>query len=320
MNLTERRRTVSLAVKVYALVGLLAALVVGCATDPYPLSRPCDWSRPECWYQDERPTDEKLVDVFYVTSTDIMSSKDAEGRPAALAALTREECAAEQAEMDWFRKNIYTSEFNYFAPLYHQVTFESLGNPSGGRDANWDAAAEEVCGAFDYYMATENRGRRFILVGFSQGASILRTILKHMTDEQYARCVAAYSIGFQVTAEDLASPHVRAAQGADDQGVIISFNSVSKSEGRMPLLSDRSACSINPVNWRTDATPAEFEYGGQTLTATLDVTNHLVVVQGFTPPKTAFSHLFPDGNLHTYERLLYSRQLHDNAVLRAYGR
>jgi len=299
------------------LVGL--AFFVGCVTDPYPLAKPADWSRPEYWYQDARPTDEKLVDVFYVASTDVLSSKDPDGCPVPLASLTRGECDALRAEMAWFRKHIYTDEFNFFSPMYHQVTFEALGNPVGGRNALWDAAADEVCEAFDRYMAAENRGRRFILAGFSQGASILRAILKHMTDEQYSRLIAAYSIGFQVTAEDLASPHVRAARGADDLGVVISFNSVAKPEGRMDLLCDRSACSINPVNWRTDSTPAEFEYGGTTLTATLDVTNHLVVVKGFDPPKTAFSHLFPEGNLHTYERLLYGRQLRANALLRAYG-
>lgn len=302
------------------IIGLI--LVGGCNTTvsetTYPLPKPADWSRAEYWYQDSSPVDENKVDVFYVTSTDVVSSTNADGTKSPLALLTAAECKAMKEEMRWFRQNIYTAEFNYFAPFYHQVTFEALGNPRGGRCALWDEAAQEVCEAFDYYITHKNRNRRFILVGFSQGASILRAILKHITDEQYARCVAAYAIGFQVTAEDLASPHIRAATNATDQGVIVSFNSVMYPAGEWKLLSGDAACSINPVNWRTDSTPAKFDYDGQSLTATLNPTNHLLVVDGFTPKKTAFSDYFPAGNLHVYDRTLYIKFLKENAILRAY--
>lgn len=299
-----------------------AAIGVGClhpttAEAPYPLPKPLNWANPISWYADSNPLHENGVDIFYVASTDVMSARDATGAVSPFAALTSNDCQAILREIDWFRQNIYTREFNFFAPLYHQVTFEALGCPKGGRSPTWDAAAEEVCEAFDYYINHFNGHRRFILAGFSQGASILRAILKHMTDEQYARCIAAYSIGFQVTADDLASPHIRPAQSATDQGVIISFNSVTKLSGKMDLLSNRAACSINPVNWRTDATPAPFQVNGQNLTATLDPTHHLVIVNGFTPDPSAFSRYFPTGNLHTYERILYAQTLRENALLRA---
>lgn len=281
------------------------------------LPRPADWSNAAHWLKDVSGTETNRVDVFYVASTDVLASQDAEGNDSPLAVLTPSECQVLRDECKWFRKEIFTQEFNYFAPIYHQVTFSHLGNPHGGCDPLWDDAAAEVCEAFDWYMTHENNGRRFILAGFSQGGSIVRAILKHMTDEQYSRMIVAYSIGFQVTSDDLRGPHIRAVRGADDLGVIVSFNSVSSLDGRWDLLSGDAACSINPANWLTDSTPATFEHNGETITATLDPTNHVIIVSGFTPKKTPYSHLFPPGNLHTYDRTLYARQIRENALRRA---
>ena len=309
----------------FAVLAGLAICLAGCGTispsqttwDGLPI--PADWHNDTHWFHDAAVIDESKVDVFYVASTDVLTSWDRDGKETSLAALTGSERQALLDECAWFRSNIYTSEFNFFAPIYHQVTFDALGNPRGGRSPLWDAAADEVCVAFDHYMANWNGGRRFVLAGFSQGASILRAILKHMTKEQYARCVAAYAIGFQVTADDLRHPQVRPAEGPDDQGVIVSFNSVANLDGRWALVSGDAACSINPANWRTDGTPASFELNGETVTATLDVTNHVILVSGFTEHGTAYSHLFPKGNLHTYDRTLYARQLRENALRRSYG-
>lgn len=284
------------------------------------LPMPSDWSNPAHWFSDVPDPGTNRVDVFYVASTDVIDSHDASGNDSPRAVLTPGESRAIKEEGAWFRSEIFTREFNFFAPVYHQVTFSHLGNPRGGRNALWDAAAEEVCGAFDHYMAHENRGRRFILAGFSQGASVIRALLRHMTAEQYSRMVVAYAIGFQVTAEDLAHPHVRPARGADDTGVIVSFNSVASLDGRWDLVSGDAACSINPANWRTDATPAVFDLDGQRVTAVLDPTNHVVLVSGFAPGKTAFSHLFPEGNLHPYDRTLYARQIRENALRRSGSR
>lgn len=281
------------------------------------LPRPSDWSNEAHWFKEVSGEAPDMVDVFYVVSTDVLSSQDADGNDSPLAMLTPDECRLMHGESAWFRKAIFTKEFNFYSPIYHQVTFAHLGNPRGGHNELWDEAANEVCGAFDWYMKHKNNGRRFILAGFSQGASILRAILKHMTDEQYSRMIVAYSIGFQVTAEDLLSPHVRAAKDELDLGVVVSFNSVTSLEGRWDLISGDAACSINPANWRTDATSAEFELDGDMISAKLDPTNHVLLVSGLILRKTPYSHLFPEGNLHVYDRTLYARQIRDNALKRA---
>jgi len=77
----------------------------------------------------------------------------------------------------------------------------------------------------------------------------------------YDRMIAAYVIGFSVTTEYLANnPHLKFAEGPDDTGVIISYNTEApKVEGKNPVLLP-GAIAINPITWtRTEklATAAE---------------------------------------------------------------
>ena len=42
-----------------------------------------------------------------------------------------------------------------------------------------------------------------------------------------------------------------------------------------------------------------------------------LLVSGFAVKETPFSHSFPEGNLHLYDRTLYARQIRENALLRS---
>ena len=103
----------------------------------------------------------------------------------------------------------------------------------------------------------------FVIAGHSQGAAILRMVLKDYFKahpEYYERMVAAYAIGFSVTKEYLESnPHLKFATGEDDTGVIISWNAegprnVEENAANALVLPD--AISINPLNWKLDETYA----------------------------------------------------------------
>ena len=80
----------------------------------------------------------------------------------------------------------------------------------------------------DYYFENYNNGKPFILAGHSQGSQILTMILSdYMKEhpEHYKNMIAAYVIGYSVTDKYLAAnPHLKFAEGADDTGVIISYN------------------------------------------------------------------------------------------------
>jgi hypothetical protein len=71
--------------------------------------------------------------------------------------------------------------------------------------------------------------------------------------------IAAYAIGYPLTASFLATnKHLKFAEGPDDLGVIVSFNTQSPNvmPGGNIIMTDSVGMVINPVNWKRDETPA----------------------------------------------------------------
>lgn len=267
------------------------------------------------------------IDVFYLVSTEVLSATDSLGAPCWQALLTEADRAAIDGEIEWVEHNMFYDDFRLIAPYYHQFTFESiykLDRPSF--DSVYQQVAREACEAFDHYMATANHGRPFVLAGFSQGAMLTLDVLRHMTDEQYSRLVACYAIGYRLSESDLQHPHIRAAEGETDCGVVISFNSTQTEEAIWPFVSEDAATCINPVNWRTDATSAVFSYDSTRLEVHVDSLHHVLMV---TTDKPSYYHSFYDvapffleagvsrDNLHHWDLLFYASRIHDNALLRA---
>ena len=90
-----------------------------------------------------------------------------------------------------------------------------------------------------------------ILAGHSQGAIVLLELMKNtLADpELCSRLVAAYIIGYSVTAADLAAhPGMRLASGPDDTGVIVTYNTLAKGGTRGLTLLPGALC-VNPLNW-----------------------------------------------------------------------
>ena len=88
----------------------------------------------------------------------------------------------------------------------------------------------------------------------------LKEYFKEHSD-YYDRMVAAYVIGFSITKDDLAdNPHIHFAEGEDDTGVVVSWNTEgpeNKDATNLVLMDD--SVSINPLNWKRDETYASAE-------------------------------------------------------------
>jgi hypothetical protein len=95
----------------------------------------------------------------------------------------------------------------------------------------------------------------------------------------YKRMVAAYVIGYSVTTDYLAeNPHLKFAEGADDTGVIISYNTESPFfSGSNPVVLP-GAQVINPITWTRDETLATTEQSAGSITINQDGTVSLDVV------------------------------------------
>jgi len=154
---------------------------------------------------------------------------------------------------------------NIYAPYYRQddaVYTTSLPMAEQAKIVGGIPKTDAIA-AFDYYIKHYNNGRPFILAGHSQGAIVMKLILSEYMKkypEVYARMIAAYIIGAPITPEYLAeNPYLKFAEGADDTGVIISYNTEATTvEGKNPVLVPGSL-AINPITWTRDETLATAE-------------------------------------------------------------
>ena len=72
----------------------------------------------------------------------------------------------------------------------------------------------------------------------------------------YSRMIAAYVIGYSITKEYLAeNPHLKFAEGPDDTGVIISYNTEAPNVVANPMVLP-GAIAINPITWTREETLA----------------------------------------------------------------
>ena len=72
----------------------------------------------------------------------------------------------------------FRSQCRVFGPMYRQVTVPALrsgmqGKPMGDRSIT----IADVTAAFNHYLAHENQGRGFVLIGHSQGAGLLVSLM-----------------------------------------------------------------------------------------------------------------------------------------------
>lgn len=278
------------------------------------------WKSPDAWYVSDT-IDGSYVDVFYLVSTNILESHDSRGRVSPTAVLNQQEKDVLREEIAYMRNQVFSDSLNYFAPFYHQATLSALLDSSPEEYAETMSVVEdEAWEAFRYYLDNYAGDRRFILAGFSQGAMLVKSILKRMDASELSRMVAAYVIGDELTEEDLLCPNIIPASGRTDTGVTVSFNSVCDVDAVWSAVCSAPVACINPVNWCTDATPAPLFDRGASLSVALDTLRNVVVVTGYgdNPPKSAFDEPWPKGNLHGQEIIIYASSIGQNARDRAY--
>lgn len=271
-----------------------------------------DYSNPAMWHVELNDNGDG-ADVFYIPSTWEFDWTTTDGRICHYAdpTITKHHDDVEN-EMAAIADYMGDGQ-NFYSPHYRHITLDSwatLNEDTISRRYN-DVSFVDVRNAFEYYMKTCNDGRPFILAGFSQGGKSVVELLKILTPEQRYRLVAAYVLGYKVTPYDVAAASwIKAAQGADDTGVTICYNSVSDLKYVKPVVSSPNVMCINPVNWRTDATPATLN---DTTTVTLSPEYNVLVVEGYDGSALPnILDILNTGDYHGAEPWLYSESLREN--------
>lgn len=282
-----------------------------------------DYSDSTQWYMNDRGGQ---ADLFYIISTETGDYTRSEGALCHYADTyndsVRGPLRGEMTGVD----HLLSGNLNYYSPYYRQCSLQSYASDSLTQ-ARMPLPTGDVRRAFNYYLEHLNQGRPFILAGYSQGAIILLELLKEIDDSAINRMIAAYVIGATVSDDDARHPHIMAARRADDTGVTICYNSVRDAGCALPHF-EYSAMAINPVNWRTDDTPAtlttepspHIPAGRQQkdrLTVRLDPTTRLLFVNGYTGTDYVLPLIGKEGCYHSREVWLYREQLRLNMALRA---
>lgn len=295
-----------------------------------------DYENSDYWFGDLSSESDKAVDIFYVYPTQNFNSVDENGNPIYWASIDQEEERKMMYNNQRFFQVVYAADdYNFYAPFYRQIVLEVYRGDRETRLEKSKIPVEDIKNAFQHYMKHFNNGRPFILMGHSQGSSVLIELLKNsMTDEQFQQMIAAYTIGFEIRAEDLAAyPHrlIPAKDSADTHCVIL-YNSLTNPEAASPVLA-HSAVGINPINWKTDATLATKEQhrgmalwdeNSETYQIVPNVTGgylsaHNMICSDIDPEDCyieEFDDLFPKGNLHLMESFLYAADLKHNIKIR----
>ena len=275
-----------------------------------------DYNDATMWVTADGDTDGTGADIFYVVSTWEEDWKDADGRTCHYAdvwnATHREHMGIEINKVA-----AYMSSGNrFFAPFYRHTTIEAFMTQNEDTIGNRTRLAmADVCAAFDHFQAQRDKSRPLIIAGFSQGGLAVVELLKHIDDETYSQLAAAYVLGYMVTNADMAEcSHIRPAEGETDTGVTICYNTVKDVKYVNPVIAASDIC-INPVNWRTDATPSTLH---DTITVTVAPSHHVLVVSGYSGSEyPAYKGFINVGDIHSCEPWLYSECLAKNIKVRA---
>lgn len=169
---------------------------------------------------------------------------------------------------------------NMYAPYYRQLSAVGIvKNPTPDKfmeTVSSNVTRTDVYAALDYYFENCNNGRPFILAGHSQGSCNLKIVLSEymrLHPEYLERMVACYAIGFYFPDSWFeANPHIKKAEGENDTGVLITWNTEGPDATmfNLPIGNNDGFC-INPLNWKTDETPADISMNKGTVFVDGDV-------------------------------------------------
>ncbi len=199
------------------------------------------------------PNPQAPIDCFYVYPT---VSRDITGNSDMIAG--PEEQAVIRAQFARFG-----SQCRPYAPLYRQITLTALQAMIAGKMMPMDRnlGYNDVVDAWNYYLKHDNKGRGVVLIGHSQGSSMLTQLIAREIEGKpvESQIVSALLLGWNVAVpvgKDVGGSfkHMPLCHSASQTGCVISFASFRSTVpppantrfGKVPGDSMMSACT-NPA-------------------------------------------------------------------------
>lgn len=112
------------------------------------------------------------IDCFYVYPT----TSDDEGPQADLS------IDPELRAIALYQASRFSEQCRVYAPVYRQITLRGLLQPTTITTAMREQAYADVKAAWKDYLKNDNKGRGVVLIGHSQGASVLRRLVEEEID------------------------------------------------------------------------------------------------------------------------------------------
>ena len=307
---------------------------------PSPASGP-DYTKVENWIAHEgldgspshwRPSNDVSVDpitvdtrVFYIHPTTYLrrDSWNAPLRPdAETEARTR---LFVQSQASAFDQNAVV-----WAPRYRQAAFGAFLLKSADARKALDLAYSDVAAAFDEFLKRNPAGP-IILAAHSQGALHLSRLLEERAGQLKGRLVAAYVVGWPISATaDLPAMGLSPCTTADQTGCVLSWQSFGQpanpelvmdawggTKGPTGIIRERKdMLCVNPITGIKDSAAPPQDNPG-TLVPTADLSqatiergrvgarcdNGLLLIDGEIPPLGPF--VLPGNNYHVYDYALF---------------
>lgn len=198
------------------------------------------------------PSPDDSVDCFFVHPTTDLSVEA--GNSNNFVYLEPDE------EMAKMQVAAFQGSCKIYAPLYRQMTIGSYLMKEEERAPYRDIAFRDVLNAFDYYMANFNKGRKFVLIGHSQGSEMLSLVMKERIDAVPAlrsQLILAILPGFAVhtpIAKTVGGTfaNIPACSTAGEVGCVIAFRSYKAGttylgDGSISLLTLEEEVCVNPA-------------------------------------------------------------------------
>ena len=186
-----------------------------------------------------KPAKNPPIDCFYVYPT--VSTEPGGNSDLTVTAAERNVVRAQ------FER--FGSRCRLYAPMYRQVTLTALIANLSGKPMPADRALayNDVLAAWNYYLAHDNKGRGFVLVGHSQGSGVLTQLIKNEID---GRPVAGRMLSAILMGTSLPVP-----KGADVGGA---FKSIPVCRSNTQL-----GCAIAFANFRANLPPPANSHFGK---------------------------------------------------------